>query len=84
MSGVIGGGPISMSEDRLVWAFKPSHYDAYAVHDQWQDINRRIESILKYEQRKPFRQRYATDEQYKEEYPDNHEQVLTIAFHLIK
>ncbi len=66
------------------WLSKPDEFDTYSPKEKLENINKRMNTIFSWCQRKFFRKRHATNEQYKEEYGDETQLYVTAAFQVIK
>jgi hypothetical protein len=53
-------------------------------NEKFLDISKRMDAIVSYESRKPWRRRYGSEEQYAEEFPEEDKLAIIAAFQLIK
>jgi len=66
------------------WAFPPANYDRLDIGEKYDSIMDRMGLINRYLTQKEWRNKYATEDQFKEEYPDDHEKAMKLAFEVIK
>ena len=66
------------------WLFKPDNWETMNASDQFISISRRMDKIYSTQIDKSWRRRYATEEQFGEEYSPEHEQATLVAFQILK
>lgn len=68
----------------MIALFKSDDWDYITDDEKFESINNRMDMIFSYVRRKDLRRRYASTEQFAEEYSEENEKEVLIAFQLIK
>jgi hypothetical protein len=66
------------------WLKVDEDYDSLSTEDKLDNLLGLMGTIVEYDKRRFWRQRYASEEQLAEEYPEDYEEQLSIAWALIK
>lgn len=66
------------------WSLPPVNYSELTQKEKFNDVVVRMEKINNYMTMKFWRARYATPDQFEEEYPEGHERQLKMAFEVLK
>lgn len=65
--------------------FKLSHFwEEESTKDKYEELMNLMQGIIDYESCKFWRKRFASDQQYAEEYPEDYEKDMAVAWVLIK
>lgn len=70
--------------NHLRWAFKPDNFDSLDDHDKLQNVIHRLHLINDWNQHKFWRRRFASEQQFKEEYSDEVNTTIAVAFRFLK
>ena len=70
--------------DKYPWLLKSDNWMDMSWDSRFLNISERMDKMYTYQTRKPWRQRYATEEQFAEEYSPEHNAAVLIAFQLLK
>jgi hypothetical protein len=70
--------------NHLRWAFKPENFDSMDDHDKLQNVMHRLHLINDWNQHKFWRRRFALEQQFKEEYSDEVNTTMAVAFRFLK
>lgn len=73
-----------MSFDRYKCFLVHEDYTSFSAKEKLEELIEKMRAINKIEQMKVWRNRYASDEQYKEEYPEDHDKNLAIVWKFLK
>jgi hypothetical protein len=62
----------------------PEDFHSFSAQQKLENIIERMNTIFKMEHMRFWRERFATPEQYKEEYPEDYKKNVTVAFIVVK